>query len=211
MRPPLKTLKRGVAYLAAHASGASERADDASFDLFELTLLSDRQLVFQQLERPFTCGAVHLSHVHAVQLVAHPAYTACVRLTLDTDATHLTHLEWYAETITELREWETLLTAVREDSATCHPAVQSRPSLAGWFVMLSSGGGEALPARRYVTTQTSARNETVLSCFDVAPSGNGAPELAQSSLVLSTAQRIRLLERGQTDALLRAVQTGSKQ
>ena len=59
VRPPLRKLKSAIVYLAVSA-GDDERRHDDEYEPFELSVLSNRQLLFEQLDKPFTYGEIHL-------------------------------------------------------------------------------------------------------------------------------------------------------
>ena len=121
MGPPLKRLKSAVVYFAISA-GEDERRHDDEYQPFEVTVMSNRQLIFEQLDKPFTYGQLHLQLLRSLQLVKHGRYNMCLRLNLDEEECHMHHIELYCDTIHELREWEAQLKAKVEDSAATFDA-----------------------------------------------------------------------------------------
>ena len=212
VRPPLHKLKTAVVYLAVSA-GDDERRHDDEYEPFELSVLSNRQLIFEQLDKPFTYGQVHLQLARSLQLIKHGAYNLCLRLNLDEQLTHMHHIEWYADTIQELRDWQALLRTLMvadNDAET--------PARAHWFVMHIAGERHAHkrwvkleahatkggPAGQGAEGGGEATSNLVLSCFDIEHNENVVP--AHASLNLRVAQRVRLLDAREVEVLLKGGQ-----
>ena len=133
VRPPLKKLKQSVVYFHVSSSGEGVQAG-TDYDAFELTIMSNRQLIFEQLDKPFTYGQVHLQLGRSLQFVKASSYNLCLRLNLDEEECHMHHLEWYADTIQELREWERMLRSLMVSDE-----VAKRQMRSGWFVVFAMG------------------------------------------------------------------------
>ena len=198
VRPPLKNLREGVVYFAVNA-GESDSAAEGEFDLFEVSILSNRQLIFEQLDAPYTYGQIHLKDALALQIIRHEGVGAmCIRLTLDEDECFMRTIEFYTDNITELREWEHVLHTMMDEEATGGPDSDRMRMMGQWFVMLTAG--ETRPCKRWVTAEKK-RSELILSCFDVEVDEEFT-EAAYASLSLRIAQKVKLLERPESDALV---------
>ena len=103
------------------------------------------------------------------------------------------HLEWYADTVPELREWERLLRSLMiADDAERKQHVHT-----GWFVVLPMGPAMPSATKQWLKVEEGAR----LSCYDVE--NNESVEAARLTMSLTAVERVRLLDHAVAQALLR--------